>query len=701
MDICYVNIVFKVPSLGTDNGKYATLSGKVREKEYDSAGKLKYVVVGNTICYVNKIDDINPSYNGTVKVMGKISDIEPPMNPGGFDGRTYYVPKKIYRSLFAETAQVIGTPSFSIREYALKFRRKWAERVNRNCIFEGGTVNTLLLGDKSDLSEERKDLYSSAGVAHFLVISGLHISAIGTCVYTLLKRTGLKRPAACGVALLFLVLYGLVTGFTVSVTRAVIMFSVRLFSDIVKRVYDMLNAVAFSVIIALIMNPLCILDTAFIYSYMTVFAIAFYVSYLHPKAYRRKGILRLLRESFRIPVVLFMFLLPVSLCVSNRYSMLSVPLNTIIAPLSAPILATGFAAFVFSVTGLGGPARIMDFLLHLLLRFLDMLCSFATGMNAFTLSGKPSVLKVVVYYVFLVFYFVYLKENTAVTLRTAWLLSAFLFTGSVILYRPEISMLYVGQGECIVIRTSATGAVMIDCGSTDKSDIAKYSVYPFLYAKGIKTINAVFVTHTDTDHCSGVIEMFDTFKHNGIEIKRLLLPDIPEGYRNENYGILCRSAAENGISVNKMSKGDSASFGGFTIGCLYPSKKDITGEMNDDSLVLSANFGGFDILFTGDISSKTEEKLEKTINGGEFEVLKVPHHGSKTATSESFLDAFSFENAIISAGRNNVYNHPSEVVTKRLESYKIPWLCTKECGNIDIRISVFGGKSYTMVPFCR
>jgi len=669
IDILYVNYVWSYPKGNFSEAQMCTITGKVRDKAYDEKGKLKSFVVSNYLCYVNNDALQEPFVGSKVKVYGEISDFEGPMNYGEFDKQKYYASKKIYYTLTVSTLFVICDPKISLKESFLRLRRQFAEKIKESCPLEGGTINTLLLADKSGLKEERKELYTRAGVAHFLVISGLHVSAIGGALYSFIRRLGVRRNIACVFSVGFLLMYGLLVGFSVSVTRAVIMFGVRLFADIVKEIYDILSSVSLAMIISICVNPLSIMDSAFVYSYMTVFAIAFYITYLHPRPLRRIGVWGHIRELLRIPFVLCLFIMPVTLFVSYRYSLSSIIINACLAPASGPILLVSVLAFGGGVLGIGPVAGFFDFILALLLKCLDLLCTNATISDAFLMMGKPPVWRIVVYYFLLILFFAVVLGNSSLYISMVYITMALFIVGSPSFYKPEISMLYVGQGECIVIRTGKTSGIMIDCGSSSKSERFKYVVAPFLKAKGISKIRGVYVTHSDLDHMGEIDSLIVNGAKEGIRVDTLYLPDVKKGETDDKLTTLILRAEENDIPVEFLKRGMSVEYQNISTYILWPDTSNLSGDANADSLVMLARGKAFSVLLTGDATKETERKIAPFLS--HVDILKVSHHGSKTGTSEELLKACSFDTAIISAGINNRYNHPAVSTIDTLKKYGI------------------------------
>lgn len=679
VDICYVNLLFRWPEVPLEaSSKENSATGRVRSKEYDETGLLKSVTIDDTLCYVNKCTDVeDPNIGSIVKITGSFSLFEAPYNYGEFNSKKYYASKKVYYLCFPDSFHIVKNPRFSVRENFLKLKRKLSTKVKEYCPLEAGTVNTLLLGDKSELSKERKKLYMDVGVGHFLVISGLHISAIGSFIYLCLRRMYVKVKPASLISIFVLLLYGLLVGFSVSVIRALIMFSVRLFSDFLKRIYDMLNAVSFALIISLCLNPLFLFDTAFIYSYLTVFSIAVYFTYLQPNQLRVLSFKGFIREALRIPFVLCLFILPVTLYFSYSYSIMSIILNGILTPLSGPILLIAFFCFLFSNLRIAIASKISDAVLAMLLRLFDLLCKLISEQSIFTIRGKPSLVLIAAYYSFLICYFFILRNrfgNLQKLIVFCSLIFLFSLSGT---WFQKVNMLYVGQGECIIIENQKGHGVVVDCGSTSKSKICENTVVPFIKASGIDTIDGIFVSHEDKDHSGEVVNLVNQLKEENISVNGIYISSV--------YTPLYKDFCNCGIRVYVLDKGDSVSFPGTSIYVCSPDKRKLSGDANEDSLIMLSSLKHYDIMLTGDATKNAEERV--TLKRKDFKrplVLKVSHHGSNTATSEAFLDSYFPDIAILSAGINNPYGHPHKETIKRLLNRNIKTYSTNQGGQISI-----------------
>ena len=670
----YVNLLFAWPELGEIveiEHKTVVVTGKVKDKAFDDNGMVKSVTVGKTICYVNKTKLSNePKLGANVKVIGDIKAIEGPMNPGEFNRKSYYGAKRIFYEMSADSVEVIREPALGVKEYFLKVRKNFSARIMRYFTLEGGTVNTLMCADKSFLSAERKDLYTRVGVGHFLVISGLHISAVGTFIYKILRRMGLSVRAGSISAMAFLMLYGCMVGFSVSVIRATIMFFVRLMADVLKRVYDMLNAVAVAALFSIVVNPLCIIDSAFIYSYVTVTSIAVYITYITKKVRKPKGIVKRMTAALKFPAVLWLFMMPVNLYISFGSSLMFIVANTLLAPMAAPILVLAFVGFGLSLAGLSLPTGLADFLIAIMLRGFDKLCKLIASAPVFLFGGRPELWKIGVYYVCVLWLMTAGRKSLGSVQRFGLMAGLILFAAMPANLSGRVTTLYVGQGECVVLHTGVGSAVVYDCGSTSKTGVGEYVLVPYLKATGVRRVEGIFISHGDMDHVGEVAYLCEALPREGIVLEHLYVQDIPDSAKSKALLEAERAAIGNNIPVTKLSRGQKVRKGEYSFTCLWPKKGSAPEDANAGSMVIMASGRGFDTLLMGDATGETERMIVKSATKaatGPIELLLVSHHGSDSASDPEFLEAVYPRTAVVTAGVNNRYGHPHREVLKRFK----------------------------------
>lgn len=291
---------------------------------------------------------------------------------------------------------------------------------------------------------------------------------------------------------------------------------------------------------------------------------------------------------------------------------------------------------------------LFDLLLHqsFLSYFYPWILKLDTFCNFSMLNGVG---KLPSYFILFCLYLLY-AQNYQRIITCLLCLSFVLLQFNLVSIFGEVSFINVGQGDSILIHLPlAQGTFLIDTGKASSYRHLK----SFLKAKGIKQIDALVITHDDSDHSGAKEYIIEDFK-----VKKVV----------ENYS-------------------DSIILHDFHLFFLSP-KQDY-GNKNDNSLVCAFAFNGLDFLLLGDISAKVEKELCNQYEERSFDFVKIAHHGSKTSTSISLLKHFDFNYAIISSGVNNRYSHPNSEVLKRLNSFGISYLDTQVHGDITITMTTF------------
>lgn len=280
----------------------------------------------------------------------------------------------------------------------------------------------------------------------------------------------------------------------------------------------------------------------------------------------------------------------------------------------------------------------------------------------------------------------------------------------------QVTALDVGQGDCIHIRSGEGKHYLIDGGSSSRSGAAEYQILPYLKYEGVRKLEAVFVTHSDSDHCGAILDILESYPAEGISVGMLILPAVSAESMDENFAKLVERAENCGIRVQYMSRGQYMEDGSMKITCMHPYRGYDTREANEYSLVLLLEYGCFSGLFTGDVegggeeaawtymkeylAGKTEETQQEERVGtgqtmpegevqgpgdGRLTVLKVAHHGSAYSTEEELLSALRPRLALISCGKDNPYGHPHRELLERLEAAECRIFITAESGAVTVR----------------
>ncbi len=632
-----------------------------------------------------------------LSLSGTIYPIEEPTNPGQFNSRLYYGGKGISYTFYAKTARAAGGSPAFIRTKLLALKER-IQKVYENVLSEQdcGLMEAMVLGAKEGLDSEIKELYQKNGIAHVLAISGLHISLVGMGLYRMLRRLTGSCLAAGIPLVLFLFAYGWMTGASISTVRAALMCTLAILADLAGRTYDMLTGIGFSALILMLTNPLSARQSAFLLSYGAVTAIALLVPIW--KLYRKKSgrILEALSVSFSVLLVTF----PLLLCFFYEYPLYSVLLNLLVIPLMSILMVCGILCGVLGLFCLPA-ARFFGGFCHLILGIYEW-----TGTKCLSLPGavlpmgSPDRWKVVLYYLVLCVGLVmlyrerrkkkYWRKKEDFSPRGAVLagtLGPLLFCGLLLCLRVcsgfSATMLDVGQGDAVCMRTPSGSVCLYDGGSSNVKSVGNYRILPYLRWSGVTALDYIFVSHMDQDHINGIRELVEGERSaGGLPIRHAVLPDL--AVRDEAYLELEALLKEAEIPVLYMGAGDVLEEKDCSFTCLWPKKGAASEDRNDLSLVLLAEYKEFQMLLTGDIGTEAEKQLVSSGLLREVEVLKTAHHGSKYSSAEAFLQSIRPAVSLISCSATNRYGHPGEETLQRLTDAGSRIYITKDQGAVRV-----------------
>ena len=699
-------------------------------------------------------------------LQGTISLFDEATNEGQFDSRAFYRSQKIDFGVWVDSVERVEGKSDRFRVWLSRVRVELGIPLSRYAD-DDGVLSAMLLGDKTSLDSEIRSLYQKSGIAHVLAISGLHISLLGMALYRLLRhRCGLTYLWAGIVAASFLVAYTLMTGNAVSARRATGMLIVYLVADLLGRSYDMLSALSLIVILLLWENPFLVTNSGFQFSVAAVVGIGVGQGVLVPRVGswkvvygRRKKQDDVVRcdaakcdvakrdaakcdaakcdaERIRMQNLVDWMKRRMDKCLPGMMISLSIQFFTLplVAyyyyeiPVYAILLNIQVLALIPYVLGLAvfgsltGQIAFLQPLSFALCRVCGWvlhgyrwLCDASLLLpGARMITGKPSEVRVVVYYGLLgAFYYVLwcgMKKKQrqmctkgAQAEKQEWIRSWFGFGLGLVLVllltflfvrgKPEfeLDILDVGQGDAIYLCASDGTNFMIDGGSTDVKKVGTYRILPFLKAKAIRKVDYWFVSHTDEDHISGLVEVMES----GYAVGTLVLAEAQK--EDEKAHRLAELAQKNGIRVCYMKAGDVLGTRKedvvnernraetFRIECLYPTNNNDSEDVNDRCLVLYYEDENFSAFFGGDISSEVEEQLVSAGKCRQTDVLKASHHGSKYSNSDVLLHALHPRLTIASAGKKNRYGHPSPEAIARVGESGSAFYSTIDYGRIRVR----------------
>lgn len=619
----------------------------------------------------------------SVYVSGTKKAFHSSRNPGNFDEKEYCRGKKIAMKLEAESVTVQGSNYSKIRQYLSEGKQKWMENIHQSCGEEEAAIlQGIIFGDKSGMDRGVKDLYTRNGIAHILVVSGLHMSIVGMGIYQWLRKRYSFFPSGVLSAIILLA-FGTMTGFSVSVIRALSMLLLRIAADITGRTYDFKTAVAFSLFLVLYDNPYALYSASFLLSYSAMISIGF-VSPEFMACFGRNKPKKMVRffEPLISGTIMWLVNLPVISWFYFEVSTYSIFLNLVILPFMSMIFLSGILAAIlplFSETAgifAAGPAVF-------LVKVDTFLCECVEKLpKASIVTGRMKEEDVLLFYALLFVLILFLRkfeQKKQVMTAVVFLLQIYLVYHKELPSGLEISMIDVGQGDCILVQNDTGTTYLMDGGSTSVTQPARYHIVPYLKYQGIGTVDYVFISHGDEDHINGIEEILT---ENLLRIRTLILPETLEF--QESYQPLLQLAKKAGTEVVWLKAGANLTDENLTFDLVSPCEKSYA-DINDASMVMKMSYFDFSMYFTGDISQTTEMELLEILE--KADVLKVPHHGSKSSSSEAFIEKINPAYAMISSGVKNQYGHPHEETIQRYKAQGTTLLQTTEYGCIRIEIT--------------
>ena len=552
---------------------------------------------------------------------------------------------------------------------------------------EGAVLEALLLGERGRLAGPTTAALQKSGLYHIIAISGAHIAVISFLLFSALGLLRVPRRVSYIVLILALVFYAVLVEGRASVFRAVIMSLAFLVGKLLWKNSHILNAISFSAFLLLLANPFYLFDMGFELTFAATLAIILF----YPRVIRFLPRLPLkISELFALSLTAQFGVMPFIARSFHRVTLAGLLLNFLAIPLTGVIMAVGFVFLGFSL--------LSPFLAGLLARALGLLIRmflWTTGLADPIpfLSYRiptPHLMTMVGYFVFLLALLLPRRFRGQKPLSFG-LFAAFLAVLVVYPFPPratrtlDVTFLDVGQGDAILVEFPGRKKMLIDGGGVpdDSLDIGELVVSPFLWDMGAKKLDYVVLTHAHPDHLNGLKSVVRNFRIG--EFWDALSPA-----DNAAYGELMRNLGPR-VARKKVLRGFNLEEGAVRIQGLHPEAaaspagQDIS---NDQSLVLRVSLGDQSFLLPGDIGAEAEAEIVG--RGAELraQVLKSPHHGSRTSSSPGFLRAVRPDIVVVTAGRGNLYGLPHRETLERYRSCGARLIRTDEAGAV--RVSTDG-----------
>lgn len=647
-------------------------------------------------------------------------------NRGGFDYARYLYSQNIYGSIYLEnenSIEISETNTFHLITYMqnsiLNSLKKFLPKEHL------GIVLGMIIGDTSYISEEVKDEFKQSGITHLLAVSGSNVTYI-ILITKFLFNKFCGKSFSNFITIFMIILFVFISGASPSVVRAGIMAIILIFSEILARAPNTISTISVTAILILLYNPIIICDVGFILSFGGTIGIVLFnnrlMAYFNDKLFiiLKNKIFKYILEMFAVTLSAQIVLTPVMWYYFNTISLIAMITNLLVAPFVGYITILGIAVYFTSLIFIP-IARILSYATYVLVSFvifISKICASVPYGNI--LLPTPSLLFLITYYFILYLIFANLDKVTLnreknenpnrisqlynsdrYDLKLIKKMISLLIMIQIIIYvfpknYIEINMIDVGQGDSMLIKSNNYN-ILIDGGGSENSDydVGKSVLVPYLLDNTNGTIDVMMISHFHEDHAEGCISVLENLK-----VGKIFIGTQPK--TTNLYEKLLKIAKEKKIPVITLARGDCINLGEISFRILSPKKGvEIADDLNNNSFVIRMDYYNTSLLLTGDIEKETEENLLKEcikknkqtlmgdkdlINLLDVDILKVAHHGSKSSSSFSFLEAVTPKIALISLGIDNKFGHPSEEIIERLKNINCKIYRTDECGEISLKV---------------
>lgn len=623
-------------------------------------------------------------------------------NPKLFNYKLGLLSENIYTNTTIKDYDIVDIDRENLGPMA-RFKKSFVNRVENalDTYLTGDSsslMKAVILGKSSYLDEGSIEQFRDLGLSHILAVSGLHIGILTGVLVGVMAYLGINRKINISLTIMIIWFYAYLIGNPPSVIRANIMFSILLFAETFGQSYDSINTLFFALFIMLIINPFWIFNIGFQLSFIASFSIIYLTPKINGWLYSYKGNLtRTLSSLLAIQIGLF----PIQAYYFNRIPLISIFANLILVPLFTIALVLSMililvSPLTFHISNSIG--IIASFLLRIQFYGVDLFDNFPY-LNLKLAS--PPIFAIILYFIFVFFLFnpILIKKLDKKLIKTMVVYLLLLLIINFTIFNLDrslkIEFIDVGQGDCALLKTK-DGNYLIDTGGSlfGDFDVGKSILIPYLEKSGIFKLEGVFISHYHADHCKALPYLMDEMKVENIYL----------GYKKEDndlYRDIIDKAQERDVAVFIVNKGDRVRLDNNTeILAIGPDKTILEGpgdDENDLSLVLLMNYYNRRVLFTGDIEKDGEKSLVGDLDFP-IDFLKVAHHGSRTSSTEEFLDKANPSIGFISVGRKNSFGHPNDDVIERYEDRGVELYRTDQDGLIEL---ILNGNDYEIFPFIK
>ncbi|MDO9577373.1 MAG: DNA internalization-related competence protein ComEC/Rec2 [Candidatus Cloacimonadales bacterium] len=613
-------------------------------------------------------------YGDQIVTVALLQKIRRSSNPAAFDYEEYLNAKNIFAQGYSKTPiTVTGKQGNFFSKTVIGIRTFIRQRIEQRFGKQAGFVKAITIGDRRDIDETRQIL-NRAGLSHLLAVSGLHVGIISLVLFIFLCIIVPNRNAARIILIILLVIYGSVCNWSPSVFRAVLMISLFLISQILQRKVNTNNILFASFLIITALQPNQLFSAGFQMSFAAVFVLLNIMPEVRFLKLKKeeitaltvfKKIVNYLLILIVSSLVLNIFLAPITIYHFQQFgfngllgNLLGIPLIGLILPLALLIIFLPSITFLIS---------IYQSAFQVLMLIFDSWTKLVSNLPAHFDFISLNLFQVFLIFLILGSIVVFFKQTgkrkIAISIGIVLIISLLISTFAANRFQLlKITFFDCGLGDLCLIESPSGEKIMIDTGPTEQtSGHFSRSALPYFQKQGCQVLDWLIITHAHNDHYGGMESVFANLEVKNLVVtdkfqEREIWPDFADMIAAENCRII---TIIDTITLIQQP---------FKLKILHPDRNFEHTNINNLSIVARLNFADFCALFTGDLEHEGEKYLlEKYAEFLPADVLKVGHHGSRTASGTDFIKKVYPAHAFISTALQNRFDFPHPETLKTFE----------------------------------
>ncbi|WP_461370519.1 DNA internalization-related competence protein ComEC/Rec2 [Candidatus Darwinibacter acetoxidans] len=620
--------------------------------------------------------DVSISPGNELTFWGTIAQPNQAPNPGAFCYRDYLRRLGVFGVCYPTEFQVTAgdNPGLLARARGV-MRRNIVTHIR-----DPGLVLALVLGERDELGEGRRDSWRLLGISHLLAISGMHVGYVALGVSLVVKRFPCRPLFKLALLQGLLLSYIVISGTGASGWRAFLVSLLGGYAGLRGLRRDPLHIWATAGLIMLLVKPALAFDLSFALSFAASGGILLWSPTMQVRWKSRT--LTYLAQSLLLSLTAQCSLVPFLMGSFGEVALLG-PLATLLFLPCAAVLIVGG---LLTALGLGslGIGSVLNRVMQVVQAMEALLLPYARQWKLGTLN----LWEISLWWALFIYAGWRLRQprltkpwRTLAQLCSLFVIVLFISTLPPVVRRPlEITALNVGQGDSFYVRTPSGLHLLIDGGGDlypwqpRTRDAGVERVVPYLRHRQVERLDYVILSHPHDDHLGGLLAVLEEF-----EVGMVL--DNGHDHPSPTYERYLELLEEKEIPYHPVRAGDRVDLGdGITLTVLYPQalRPNLRSAQNNNSLLLRLQYGGVRMLFTGDLESAVLYDLAHDPNlDVQSQWLKIPHHGSRGSMEPHFYAAVDPAWAVIPVGPNN-FGHPHEEVVEELNKRGIVWRTTYE-----------------------